>query len=153
MPIPALKPIVVPAKPATPYNDVWLGSWVITRKTPQDKGSVSISESYYNAELDQVHPNESERSAGSISTTDLADAVENVPEVKAAYGALLAAAEPLRAYLIQKKEAAKAARKAATDAARAAFVAEAAPVETVSDGTEPEVVVPVAGNPESVIPQ
>lgn len=137
MPIPALNPIVEPAKEATPFNDVWLGSWVITRRTPQERGTVSISEAYYNAELEQVHPDESKRSAGTISTNDLADAVENVPEVKAAYGALLAAAEPLRAYLIQKKAAEKAARLQAIEGRREELRQKAQEAAAAAEAAEP----------------
>lgn len=145
MPIPADEPLVRPAKESVEYASLWLGRWVITLPNPTSKGSLSITEHYYDAESEEVYDGEK---AGTIQTSDLMDAVENVPEVKAAYGALLAAAPPLKAYLKAKKETAEAERLAAIAAARQALVEEAAPVETVEDESEPVV---VTGNPESVI--
>ena len=98
MQITASKPTEQPARPAKTYGDLWIRSIVI--RTPDDgTGSVKLETLAYDYASAEFGPN-----AESITTDKLWQATQEVPEVAAAFAAILAAVEPLRTWVDAQAE-------------------------------------------------
>lgn len=95
MPLPNPNPVEIPATEAKSYPDLWLYNIAVHAPTI-DSGFVRIETLPCNvaegtiANGDHMVP---------IQTDQLWAAVNEVPEVQAAMGAILAAVEPLRAWI------------------------------------------------------
>ena len=95
MAIEAETPYVQPAVTAKEYASLWLTSIVIMAPTTTT-GIVRISALPYDVDSNTIGPN----SGVEVVVTDqLFDAVAEVPEVAAAYAAIVNAVAPLRAWI------------------------------------------------------
>lgn len=101
MPIKAPEPKTVEATQAKTYQDIWFPTWVFNKANPTDPGWLRIDKRYHDAETGEVLEG-AQGDAGRIYHADLDEIIANVPEAAAAYGALLAAVEPIEAFLAAK---------------------------------------------------
>jgi len=98
MQITASTPTEQPARAAKTYGDLWIRSIVI--RTPDDgTGHVKLETRAYDYADSEFGPN-----AESITTDKLWQATQEVPEVAAAFAAILAAVEPLRTWVDAQAE-------------------------------------------------
>jgi hypothetical protein len=88
-------PVVIPPQPEQVFPHLWLSDIIVAAPTTSE-GMVYIKTLPYNQE-GQVIGNREE--AVTIQTHDLWRAVNEVPEVAQAMGAIFQAVEPLRAWL------------------------------------------------------
>ena len=95
MPIPAQQPTVIPAVKKKTFSDLWLYNVNIHAPTT-NSGRIYIEALPYNPTLQEIGP-----SSGleTISTDLLFEAVAAVPEVQAAYLAIIDAIAPLRTWI------------------------------------------------------
>ena len=93
MPISNPTPTEVAAVPAKTFPHLWIKDLFIRAHTTS-AGAVKIELAPYNANTGEIGPGLSV-----VSTEELFLAVQQVPEVAAAYAAVLASVEPLRAWV------------------------------------------------------
>lgn len=91
MQIPSDNPIIVPPAEQKEFPDVWISSIIVHAPDAQN-GSITIEFKPYNFQNKEIFP----ETTGSIWSGDLWRAVQEVPEVAQAMGAIFAAVEPLR---------------------------------------------------------
>jgi hypothetical protein len=100
MNIPSPNPIVFPAVPEKTYPHLWIKRLLLESNTLND-GKMEAEFLPYNANTQELGPSMFETK---FSTTDLWAAINEVPEVAAAYGAILDSAAPMIAWLEQRNQ-------------------------------------------------
>ena len=100
MNIPSPDPVVFPATPEKVFPHLWIKR-LLLESPSVDNGKMEAEFCPYNAETKEIGPSAFNKQ---FSTTDLWDAVDEVPEVAAAYGAILASVAPMMAWLEQRKK-------------------------------------------------
>lgn len=94
MPLPNPTPLTVDSTEAKTFDSLWLRN-VSIHAPSLNSGSISIETHPFNAETGEIGGGEHMQP---IKTDDLWRAVNEVPEVATAMGAIFAAVEPLRAF-------------------------------------------------------
>ena len=97
------------------FPDLWLKRIIIDAATT-DSGFINILTSYFNAETGELDGDPRGPEDEDIVTNELFAAIQEVPEVAQAYGAILTAVPALRIWIADKEEA----RLEAIEAARVA---------------------------------
>jgi hypothetical protein len=100
MPIIPEQPIVVPPVPGETYTEQWIYNLVV-HSPAINSGRVQIQLLPFDPTVPKIGPGEL---LENIETDRLWDAVAEVPEVAAAMQAVLAAVEPLRAWIAAQVE-------------------------------------------------
>jgi hypothetical protein len=100
MNIPSPNPIVFPAVPEKTYPHLWIKRLLLESNTLND-GKMEAEFLPYNANTQELGPSMFETK---FSTTDLWAAINEVPEVAAAYGAILDSVAPMIAWLEQRNQ-------------------------------------------------
>jgi hypothetical protein len=88
-------PVVIPPTPQQEFPHLWISD-IVVHAPAVDKGFIHIETKPYNQDTKAIG-DDSYRTA--IRTDDLWRAVNEVPEVAQAMGAIFLAVEPLRAWL------------------------------------------------------
>jgi hypothetical protein len=95
MNIPASNPVVFPAAPAKTFPHLWIKR-LLLESANVDSGTMDAEFAPYNADTREIGPSAfNER----LSTDELWVAIHEVPEVAAAYAAILDCVAPMRAWL------------------------------------------------------
>lgn len=100
MQITASTPTEQPAVAAKTYPDLWIKSIVIRAADDAVAGYAKIETRPYDYTNKVFGPGTAE----SITTDQLMTAISEVPELATAYGAILAAVEPLRTWVAAQQE-------------------------------------------------
>jgi hypothetical protein len=100
MNIPSPNPIVFPSVPEQTYPHLWIKRLLLESNTLND-GKMEAEFLPYNANTKELGPSMFETK---FSTTDLWAAINEVPEVAAAYGAILDSVAPMIAWLEQRNQ-------------------------------------------------
>jgi hypothetical protein len=100
MPLPNPNPVVIPPTPEQDFTDLWLYN-IIIHAPSIDSGLIRIETLPYNGDTQEI--------AGGqymvpITTDQLWNAVNEVPEVAAAMNAIFAAVEPLRKWIEERNK-------------------------------------------------
>lgn len=100
MNIPSPNPIVFPAVPEKTYPHLWIKRLLLESES-LNNGKMEAEFLPYNANTQEIGPSMFNTK---FSTTDLWDAINEVPEVAAAYSAILASVAPMIAWLEQRNQ-------------------------------------------------
>ena len=100
MNIPSPTPLVFPATPEVVFASLWIKRLLLESKTV-DRGKMEAEFLPYNADTKQIAP---ENFLIKMSTDELWKAIEEVPEVAAAYAAILNSVPPMMAWLEQRNQ-------------------------------------------------
>ena len=100
MNIPSPNPIVFPATPEVVFPHLWIKKLVL-ESDAVDQGKMEAEFLPYNADTRQIGP---EVFGLKLSTDELWTAIQEVPEVAAAYAAILGCVAPMQAWLAQKNQ-------------------------------------------------
>lgn len=92
-------PIVFPAAPEKTFPHLWIKRLLLSSEGV-DNGRMEAEFQPYNAETKEIGPSAFNTT---FSTGDLWDAIAEVPEVAAAYSAILASVAPMIAWLENRK--------------------------------------------------
>jgi hypothetical protein len=99
MPLFLDQPIVVPATPEREFPIAWIRSLQITAHDPNSEGAISLEILPMSVGRELHFP-----SAINLQTDTLYAAMEDVPELQAAFAAILAAVKPLQAWIAEQQE-------------------------------------------------
>jgi hypothetical protein len=100
MNIPAANPIVFPAVPEVTFPNLWIKR-LLLESTAVDQGKMEAEFLPYNADTKRIGPTSF---AQKMSTDELWKAIEEVPEVAAAYAAILDSVPPMMAWLASRNQ-------------------------------------------------
>ena len=100
MNIPSPNPIVFPAVPEKTYPHLWIKR-LLLESSNVGVGKMEAEFLPYNANTREIGPSMFDTR---FSTTDLWDAINEVPEVAAAYAAILDSVAPMIAWLEQRNQ-------------------------------------------------
>lgn len=96
--IPSPEPVEVPAVAAKTFDSLWLYSLSALMPSPEG-GRLSAEFIPVNSETGEMLPGATQ----TISTDKLPQALAEVPELQAAFAAVVAAVEPVRAWIAQQE--------------------------------------------------
>ena len=100
MNIPSPTPLVFPATPEVVFSSLWIKR-LLLESNAVDQGKMEAEFLPYNAETKQIAP---EAFVMKMSTDDLWTAINEVPEVAAAYAAILDSVAPMMAWLASRNQ-------------------------------------------------
>lgn len=93
-------PVIVPTVGEKQFNDLWLYN-IHIHAPSVESGCINIETLPYNSSLKEIGPSSY---MVPLQTSDLWNAVNEVPEVAVAMSSIFAAIEPLRAWIASKEE-------------------------------------------------
>jgi hypothetical protein len=100
MNIPSPSPLVFPATPEVVFPHLWIKRLLLESKAIDD-GKMEAEFLPYNSDTKRIAP---ENFVQKMSTDDLWDAINEVPEVGAAYAAILECVPPMMAWLKERNQ-------------------------------------------------
>jgi hypothetical protein len=100
MNIPSPNPLVFPATPEVVFSSLWIKR-LLLESNAVDQGKMEAEFLPYNADTKQIAP---DNFVQKMSTDDLWTAINEVPEVAAAYAAILDSVAPMMAWLASRNQ-------------------------------------------------
>ena len=100
MNIPSPNPIVFPAAPEKTFPHLWIKR-LLLESPAVDEGKMEARFAPYNSDTREIGPSAFDTQ---FTTEDLWDAINEVPEVAAAYAAILNSVAPMIAWLKQRNQ-------------------------------------------------
>jgi hypothetical protein len=93
------QPVIVEPTPAKTYPIVWIYNLTIRAHDPTGEGSLTLELLPMSEDRELYFP-----SAVQLSTDELYRAIEEVPELAQAFGAILAAVKPFQNWIMQQQQ-------------------------------------------------
>jgi hypothetical protein len=100
MNIPSPTPLVFPATPEVVFSSLWIKR-LLLESNAVDQGKMEAEFLPYNADTQQIAP---DSFVQKMSTDDLWTAINEVPEIAAAYAAILDSVAPMMAWLANRNQ-------------------------------------------------
>jgi hypothetical protein len=100
MNIPSPNPLVFPATPEVVFSSLWIKR-LLLESNAVDQGKMEAEFLPYNADTKQIAP---DNFVQKMSTDDLWTAINEVPEIAAAYAAILDSVAPMMAWLASRNQ-------------------------------------------------
>jgi hypothetical protein len=100
MNIPSPTPLVFPATPEVVFSSLWIKR-LLLESNAVDQGKMEAEFLPYNADTKQIAP---DNFVQKMSTDDLWTAINEVPEIAAAYAAILDSVAPMMAWLASRNQ-------------------------------------------------